>query len=93
MFLKLFMSPWLELKLQPHFVIFSAHRCANIGFPDYAAHVQNHSSIVVRTRFSYKDPPPLPVLQDPAVKLTNQGQAKLRHIGDHRHPNILFLQS
>ena len=38
--------------------------------------------------FSYADLTP-PVFQDPAVQLTNQGQAKLRDLGDQHHPNIL----
>ena len=86
-----FISPWPELKWQLHFVIFSAHICVN------RIHLLHRPCtmsqfLVVRTRFYYPDLTP-PVFQDPAVKLTNQGQAKFRYLGDQHHQNILVPSS
>ena len=81
-------SPWLELNLELHFVTFSAHICVN------RIHLLHRPCakpqfILVRTRFSYADlTPPVFQLQDPVLKLTNQGQAKLKELGDQHHPDI-----
>ena len=71
-------SPWLELKLYHNFAIFSAHICVHripFAMPQF---------LMVRNQYFYAD-----LIQDPVVKLTNQGQAKCGDLGDQHYPNIL----
>ena len=61
----IFISPWLELKWQLYFVTYSVRICVN------RSHWLHCPCAMQRfLSWSYTD-------QDPAVKFTNQGQAKL----------------